>query len=166
MRFRRADVRFRRRYLVILVLLMVLPLALIVISNSLGHPAPQRVSPAASPPSPYCRSGDPRAGVYNSSRIRVLANCQLASGVVRSTTLQDNRYQRIDVSLDAQYANLLDAGDVKYLNGQLALELIPPDQATISVPIVGQHIAFVGPWVYDTENHWNAIYPVWSITRS
>lgn len=166
MRFRKADVRFRRRYLAILVFLMVLPIALIVMSNSLAHPASQRARPAASPPSPYCRSGDPRAGVYNSSRIRVLANCQLASGVVRSATLQDNRYQRIDVSLDAQYSNLLDAGNVNNLNGLLALELIPPDQATISVPIVGQHITFVGPWVYDTENHWNAIYPVWSITTS
>jgi ABC-type glycerol-3-phosphate transport system permease component len=35
MRFRRVDVRFRRRYLLILVFLMVLPLALIVISKVL-----------------------------------------------------------------------------------------------------------------------------------
>ena len=43
------------------------------------------------------------------------------------------------------------------------LELIPRDPATVSVPLVGKQISFVGPLVYDSENFWNAIYPVWSI---
>jgi len=43
------------------------------------------------------------------------------------------------------------------------LELIPRDPATVSVPLVGKQISFVGPLVYDSENYWNAIYPVWSI---
>jgi hypothetical protein len=154
------NVRFRRRYLAVPIFLMMVAALLIVRFNAANSSTPQRV---ASPPSQYCRSGDPRAGVYNSSRLRVISNCQLASGVVKSVTLQDNGYQRIDVSLDAQYTHLLDTGNVNYQYGWLVLELIPRDQTTILLPPIGQHITFVGPWVYDTENHWNAIYPVWSI---
>jgi|SRR5712664_297432 len=152
--------RVRRRHLAIPVFLLMLTAILIVHFNTVTQPTSRTL---ASPPSTYCRSGDPRAGVYNSSRVRVLSNCQLASGVVKSVTLQDNYYQRIDVSLDPRYASLLDKGNMNYQNGSLVLELIPRDRATIPIPPLGQHITFVGPWVYDTENHWNAIYPVWLI---
>jgi hypothetical protein len=163
MRFRWVNVRFRRRYLVILVFLMVLPTIFIVMSNSLSHPSSQRVQPAASPPSPHCRTGDPLAGVYNPLRFRVLSSCQLASGTVKSVTLQHDGDQRIDVLPDAQYTKLLAVGNLNYNGGMLVLELIPHDQANITIPSVGQHITFVGPLVYDAENQWNAIYPVWSI---
>ena len=159
MRYHWANLRLRRRYLAVSIFLIMVAALLIVRFNTANPSLPLRVAY----PSPYCRSGDPRTGVYNSSRLRVISNCQLARGVVKSVTLQDNGYQRIDVSLDTQYTNLLDTGNVNYQNGWLVLELIPRDQAAISLPLIGQHITFVGPWVYDTENHWNAIYPVWSI---
>jgi hypothetical protein len=153
------NVRFRRRYLAIPVFLLMLSAILIVHFNS----ATQPTSPAvASLPSPYCRSGDSLPQL-NPMRVRLLSNCQVASGVVRSVTLQNDGDQRIDIGLDAQYAKLLDSGNVNYQRGWLVLELIPQDQATVRVPSIGQHITFVGPWVYDTENHWNAIFPVWSI---
>jgi hypothetical protein len=87
----------------------------------------------------------------------------VASGVVKSVSRQYDGDQRIYVSLDSRYAKLLDAGNLEYQNGSMVLELIPRDQTAVPVPPVGQHITFVGPWVYDTENQWNAIYPVWSI---
>lgn len=99
----------------------------------------------------------------NPMRVRLLSKCQVASGFVESLTPQYDGDQRIDVALDAQYAKLLNAGNMEYQNGSIVLELAPQDQATISVPIVGQHITFVGPLVYDIENHWNAVYPVWFI---
>lgn len=163
MRFHWVNLRFRRRYLVILVFLMVLPMVFIVMSNSQSHPSSQHVQPAVSTPSPYCHTGDPLAGVYNPLRFRVLSSCQVASGAVKSATLQYDGDQRIDVLPDAQYTKLLGVGNVNYQGGMLVLELIPKDQANIPVPAIGQRIAFVGPLVYDTENQWNAIYPVWSI---
>jgi hypothetical protein len=87
----------------------------------------------------------------------------VASGVVKSVALQDDGNWRIDVSLGPQYGKLLDVGNVNRQSGWLVLELIPRDQATVSVPSVGEQITFVGPLVYDSENYWNAIYPVWSI---
>ena len=136
---------------------------LIVHFNAVTQPTSPIV---ASPPSPYCRKGDVLAGVYNPLRFRVLSNCQIASGLVKSITIQNDDDQRIDVILDAQYTKLLDAGNVNPQNGVLVLELISQDQPTVPVPAIGQHVTFVGPWVYDTENKWNAIYPVWSITTS
>src|SRR3989442_10607438 len=135
--------------------------AILIVHFNSATPPTSRILTSA--PSPHCRSGDPRAGVYNSSRIRVISNCELASGVVKSVTVQDNHYQRIDVSLDTQYTSLLDTGNMNYQVGLLVLELIPQDQAAIPIPPLGQHITFVGPLVYDTEFHWNAIYPVWWI---
>src|SRR5713226_7142166 len=163
MRVRWVRSRFRRRYLVVLVFLMVLPMVFIVMSNSASHLSSSRVQSEASPPSPYCRTGDPLAGVYNPLRFRVLSNCQVASGTMKSVTLQYDGDQRIDVLPDAHYTKLLGVGNVNYQGGMLVLELIPQDQANIPVPSSGQHITFVGPLVYDTENQWNAIYPVWSI---
>jgi hypothetical protein len=96
-------------------------------------------------------------------RVRLLSKCQVAGGIVKSVTSQYDGGVRIDVGLDTQYAKLLNAGNLRYQNGSLVLELTRQDQATVPVPSVGQHITFVGSWVYDTQNYWNAIYPVWSI---
>jgi hypothetical protein len=154
------NVRVRRRYLAVPIFLMVVAALLIVRFNATSPSAPQHV---ASPSSPQCRKGDPLAGVYNPLRYRVLSNCQVASGEVKSVTLQDDGNWRIDVSLGPQYGKLLDVGNVNHQSGWLVLELIPRDQATVSVPSVGELITFVGPLVYDSNNYWNAIYPVWSI---
>jgi hypothetical protein len=163
MPFRRSKAPFRRRYLVILTLFVVLAAALVVRFNILSQTSPQHMPREVSPPSPYCRSGNPMAGVYNPLRVRVLSKCEVASGVVEYVTLQESGDQQIYVRLDPQYAKLLAMGNSDHPNALLVLEVIPEDQAAVPVPIVGQHISFVGPWVYDSENHWNAIYPVWSI---
>jgi len=92
-----------------------------------------------------------------------LSKCEVARGVVEPVALQDGGDQRIYVRLDAKYANLLDVGNSNNQDRLLVLELILQDQATVPVPSIGQHITFVGPLVYDTENHWNAICPVWSV---
>jgi hypothetical protein len=154
--------RVRRRYLALPVLLVVLAAVLMVHFNT-ATPGSSRI--VASSPSPYCRSGNPLPQ-FNPLRVRLLSRCEAASGVVKLVTTQYDSARRIDVSLDSLYVKLLDVGNVNYQNGLLVLEVAPPDQATITISSVGQHINFVGPLVYDTVNHWNAIYPVWSITSS
>src|SRR5436309_3103396 len=133
---------------------------LIIRLNATTSSAPQRV---ASPPSPECWRWNPLEGVSNPLRLRVISDCQVGSGMVESVNLQDDGDWRIDVSLDPQYGKLLDVGNVNHQSGWLVLELIPRDQATVSVPLAGKQITFVGPLVYDSENYWNAIYPVWAI---
>jgi len=87
----------------------------------------------------------------------------VASGIVESVSLEDSLDRRIYVRLDTQYAKLIDDASPSYQNASLVLQLIPQDQAMVPIPTVGQHITFVGPLVFDTDNQWNAIYPVWSI---
>ena len=157
------TVRFRRRYLAIPVFLIMLAALLVVWFNAVNQPTPIGVSSSLSP---QCRKGESLAGVYTPSRFRVLSNCQVASGVVKAVTLLYDGDRRVDVSLDSQYARLLDVGNTIYQNGLLVVQLIPQNRTAILLPTVGQHITFVGPLVYDVENQWNAIYPVWSITAS
>jgi hypothetical protein len=135
--------------------------AILIVHFNAGTQDTSRI--VASSPSPSCRSGDPLAGVYNPLRFRVLSKCEVASGTVESASLQDGSDQRIAVGLASQYTKLLDVGNVKYQNGLLVLELSPQGQTTVSVPSLGEQITFVGPLVYDSDNHWNAISPVWSI---
>jgi hypothetical protein len=160
MRFHQSEARFRRRYLVIPILLTVLAVVVAVHSGTLNQPTAQR---AASPLSPHCRTGNPLEGVYAPLQLRIVSSCEVASGVVESVTPQDDGDERIYVRLDGQHAKLLAAGTSNYQNAMLVLELIPKDRATVPVPNVGQHISFVGPLVYDSESHWNAIWPVWWI---
>lgn len=165
MRFHRSRARFRRRYLVIPIVLIVLGIVFAVQVNSMTQSSSQHVSREPPAPSPYCRSGNPLDGT-NSLRFRVLSKCEVGSGIVESVTLQENGDQQIYVRIDAQYSKLLATGNSNLQNSFLVLERISQDQATVQVPSVGQHITFVGPWVYDTENLSNAICPVWSITPS
>jgi len=160
MRLRSGQLQFRRRYLAVPIFLMIVAALLIVRFNASNPSDPQRVAP---PPSPQCRKGNPLEGVSNPLRLRVISDCEVGSGIVRSVNLRDDGDWRIDVSLSPRYEKLLDVGNVNHQNGWLVLELIPRDQAAISVPLVGTQITFVGPLVYDSENYWNAIYPVWSI---
>src|SRR3989442_7117325 len=112
------NVRFRRRYLAVPIFLMVVSALLVVRFNAASPSAPQKV---ASPPSPQCRKGDPLAGVYNPLRLRVLSDCQLASGVVESVTLQDDGDWRIDVSLITQNGKLFGVGNSNHPNGSPVL---------------------------------------------
>jgi len=160
MRLRSGQLQFRRRYLAVPIFLMIVAALLIVRFNASNPSDPQRVAP---PPSPQCRKGNPLEGVSNPLRLRVISDCEVGSGIVRSVNLRDDGDWRIDVVLIPQYEKLLDVGNVNRQSGWLVLELIPRDQATISVPLVGNQITFVGPLVYDSQNYWNAIYPVWSI---
>jgi hypothetical protein len=88
---------------------MMIVALLIVRFNAVNPSAPQR---AAASSSPECRKGNPLEGVSNPLRFRVISECQVASGVVKSTSLQDNGEWRIDVSLNPLYGKLLNAGNV------------------------------------------------------
>jgi len=123
MRFHRSKVPFRRRYLVVPIILMVLAAVLIVRYNTIAPASSQHVARDTPPPSPYCRSGDPLEGVYNPLRFRVLSKCEVGSGIVESITLQESGDQRIYVRLDSHYAKLLAVGNSNYQNTLLILEI-------------------------------------------
>ena len=169
MRLRRTGIRFRRRYILIPILAMMIVPILIIWSGTLNGQNNSNTNRDASLPSPFCRKGDPLAGVYNPLRFRVLSNCEIGTGIVSSMTLQGDGSTWIDVAVDQQCSKLIGPGNISHQNGLLVLEDSSRDQTmTLSI---GERISFVGPLVDDANGDdanrgFNAIVPVWSITRS
>ena len=116
------------------------------------------------PPSPYCRAGNPLAGIYHSQRLVVKSPCRAAIGTVREVKFEEyDGDVHIDLRLDPAYEKLLSDGNGR-VGGNLIVEIIPQDRARVAVPAVGSRIEVVGPWVDDTEHGWNEIHPAWWIS--
>jgi hypothetical protein len=105
---------------------------------------------AAPLPSPYCRGGDPLAGVYHPARLHVRARCRVVSGLVEKVL-----FEGYD-------------GDVhiwlRTPEERLASEIIPQDRALVGVPEPGERVTVVGPYVEDLQHGWNEIHPTWLVT--
>ena len=120
---------------------------------------------ASPPPSPYCRSGDPLAGVYHPSRLEVRSRCRVASGRVEQVKFEDfDGDVHVDLRLDPADRELLSAGNEK-VGDTLVVEIIPQDRSRVLVPEVGSHVTVVGPWVKDTTHDWMEIHPAWVVSE-
>jgi hypothetical protein len=116
------------------------------------------------PPSPYCRGGNPLAGVYHPERLNVKNRCAVAVGTVGKVKFEAyDGDVHIDVRLDQGYERLLDDGNDR-VGGDLVVEVIPYDRLRVAVPEEGARIQVVGPWVADTQHGWNEIHPAWWIS--
>jgi hypothetical protein len=116
------------------------------------------------PPSPYCRGGNPLAGVYHAQRLRVKSRCRVAIGTVHEVKFEQyDGDVHIDLRLDPAYGSLLDDGNDR-VGGNLIVEIIPQDRSRVDVPPVGARVEVVGPWVDDTEHGWNELHPAWWIS--
>ena len=107
------------------------------------HPSP--------PPSPYCRGGNPLAGVYHSPRLDVKKRCAVAEGVVTRV-----KFEEFDG--DVNLGLRTDGGD------DLVVEVIPQDRGVVPIPDTGAHVTVVGPSVWDTTHRWAEIHPAWWIS--
>jgi len=116
------------------------------------------------PPSPFCRAGDPLAGVYHPDRLRVKQHCALVSGVVTGVKFEPfDGDVHVDLRPDAGDEHLLSDGNAK-IGGNLIAEIIPQDRAAVAVPVVGAHVSVVGPYVDDTTHDWREVHPVWWVS--
>jgi len=119
---------------------------------------------AGPPPSPYCRSGDPLAGVYHPSRLVVKSRCRVASGTVEVVRFEPyDGDVHIELRLDPRQDGLVSRGNER-LAGNLLLEIVPLDRARVPVPRVGTRVSVVGPLVDDTAHGWREIHPAWAIS--
>src|SRR3954467_4783228 len=74
------------------------------------------------PPSPYCRAGNPLAGVYHPQRLNVKSPCAGAVGVVRQVKFEAyDGDLHLDLRLDPGYEQLLDDGNDR-VGGNLIVE--------------------------------------------
>jgi hypothetical protein len=120
---------------------------------------------ASPPPSPYCRPGDPLAGVYHPSRLHVRSRCAVASGTVEKVKFEEfDGDVHVDLRLDDPYRKLLSSGN-EQVRGDLVVEVIPRDRSTVPIPEVGARVTVVGPWVDDEAHGWREIHPAWWISQ-
>ena len=116
------------------------------------------------PPSPYCRGGNPIAGVYHPSRLRVKSRCRIVVGTVSKVVFEPyDGDVHVDLRPDPGYEGLLDDGNER-VGGNLVVELIPQDRVRVAVPEEGARVEVVGPWVQDDQHGWNEIHPAWWIS--
>jgi len=129
-----------------------------------------------------CRDpGSISSHVYNPSRLQTVKTCITASGTVEDKRTEADGDYHILVQLDSQYSNLTNQANVDFQHGWLVVEIIcvlPVTQHdaiaacqnytnTITVPNIGQHITFSGPYVLDADhNYWAEVHPVYSVTVS
>ena len=120
---------------------------------------------AAEPlPSPYCRGGNPLAGVYHPQRLEVKSRCRLASGTVERVKFEPYDGDiHVDLRLDEGDRGLLLGGNDR-IGGNLVVEIIPQDRSVVAVPNIGARIVVVGPWVEDTTHGWSEIHPAWWVS--
>ncbi|MHB8641869.1 MAG: hypothetical protein ACYDA3_03140 [Gaiellaceae bacterium] len=130
----------RRLELALLLAVVALVAALLLV-----HSRPER------PPSPYCRSGPPLAGVYHADRLALKRRCDVVAGVV--TKVKFEAFDG-DVHIDLRE----DGG------GTLVVEIIPQDRSAVPVPDTGTHVTVVGPRVDDLTHGWPEIHPAWWIS--
>jgi hypothetical protein len=111
-------------------------------------------------PSPYCRRGNPLAGVYHPQRLRVKSSCRIAIGTVAKVKFEAfDGDVHVDLRPDPGYEHLLARP-----SDNLVVEIIPQDRSRVAVPAEGARIEVAGPWVEDSKHGWNEIHPAWWVS--
>jgi hypothetical protein len=138
------------------------PLVVLVVLAGIG--AGCTLLRAGPPPSPHCRRGSTLVGVYHPERLKVKSRCRVAIGTVEEVKpeLYDGDIH-IQLRLDRGQERLLSNGNAR-VGGTLIVEIIPWDRARVPVPVEGQRVEVVGPWVDDTAHGWFEIHPAWWIS--
>ncbi|HXZ57148.1 MAG TPA: hypothetical protein VEG40_06165 [Gaiellaceae bacterium] len=104
-------------------------------------------------PSPYCRRGNPLAGVYHPQRLNVKSGCRVAVGIVDKVKFEAfDGDVHVDLRPDPPYEHLL-----AHAGQSLVVEIIPQDRSRVAVPAEGARIEVAGPWVEDSKHGWNEI---------
>jgi hypothetical protein len=106
-----------------------------------------------------CRDGNVLDGASNEADLKVLAECQDASGDVMHTKKMNDGDYKFLVKLD-------DKNDEK-TDGLLVVEVVPKDQdiSTVDLPKEGDKVHFWGAWVTDKPKGWHEIHPTWEVTK-
>src|SRR5437899_10930138 len=99
-------------------------------------------------PSPYCRRGNPLAGVYHPQRLRVKSGCRIAIGTVAKVKFEAfDGDVHVDLRPDPPYEHLLARS-----GANLGAELIPQDRSRAAVPAEGARIRGGVPWRDDSKH--------------
>lgn len=106
---------------------------------------------------PECPGSNVLSGVYHPYRLNVLDPCRTASGTIAEVIPEEDGDLHLYLDLDPGSSKLAAAG-------MLTVELMPRDGGHLPAPSVGDHVSFVGAWMWDGDHSWRELHPVWSET--
>jgi hypothetical protein len=116
---------------------------------------------------PNCRSGDVLNGASNEKDLRVLNDCQDATGIVTHTKRMNDGDFKFFLNVDKKYDFLLNDKNKEKTDGFLVVEIVPKDQhiAGVYLPKSGDHVHTWGAWVTDKPKGWHEIHPAWKVEK-
>ena len=116
---------------------------------------------------PDCRTGNVLAGSSNEKDLRILSECQEATGIVMHTKKMDDGDFKFFLKLDDKFKFLTNEKNGEKTDGFLVVEIVPPDQGKsgIILPKEGDHVHIWGAWVTDKPKGWHEIHPTWKVTN-
>ena len=113
---------------------------------------------------PECRSGNVLDGASNAEDLRVLADCQDATGTVMHTKKMDDGDYKFFLKVDDPFQFLVNEKNDDKTDGFLVVEIVPSDQSSAgALPKEGDHVHVWGAWVTDKPKGWHEIHPAWKV---
>jgi hypothetical protein len=112
-----------------------------------------------------CRPGNVLAGASNAGDLRILSECQDATGTVMHTKKMDDGDYKFFLNLDEKFKFLANEKNNEKTDGFMVVEIVPPDQGTngVILPKEGDHVHVWGAWVTDKPKGWHEIHPTWKV---
>jgi hypothetical protein len=116
---------------------------------------------------PDCKTGNVLAGASNEENLRVLSECQEATGVVMHTKKMDDGDFKFFLKLDDKFKFLTNEKNNDKTDGFLVVEIVPPDQGKsgIVLPKEGDRVHIWGAWVTDKPKGWHEMHPTWKVVN-
>jgi hypothetical protein len=116
---------------------------------------------------PDCRTGNVLAGASNEEDLRVLSECQDATGIVMHTKKMDDGDYKFFLNLDDKFKFLVNEKNNEKTDGFLVVEIVPPDQdkSGVILPKEGDQVHVWGAWVTDKPKGWHEIHPTWKVVN-
>ena len=114
---------------------------------------------------PNCRTGDVLNSASNEKDLKVLSECQEATGIVKHTKKMDDGDYKFFLDVDKKYDFLLNDKNREKTDGFLVVEIVPKDQdvSGVSLPKTGDQVHIWGAWVTDKPKGWHEIHPAWKV---
>jgi len=112
-----------------------------------------------------CKSEKVLKGASNKKDLKILSECEHASGKVKHVQEMPDGDYKFLLKLDKEYKSLLNKVNKKNTDGSLVIEIVPRDQDSkyVDLPDKGDKVEVWGAWVKDRPKGWNEIHPAWKV---
>jgi hypothetical protein len=114
-----------------------------------------------------CRDGNVLDGASNQGDLKVLTECQEATGEVMHTKKMNDGDYKFFLKVDGKYDFLVNDKNDEKTDGFLVVEVVPKDQdiSTVDLPKEGDKVHIWGAFVTDQPKGWHEIHPTWVVSK-